>query len=127
MARALAQGLGGKVRDSLETTLKLQARHADAHIALGAFHAEVIDKVGAMIGGMTYGVKRESSLTHFRKALELNPDSAIARIEYANALVMLEGKKAMKQAEQLYAEAAACEPQDAMERLDVELAREEIG
>ena len=80
-----------------------------------------------MIGGMTYGVKRESSLTHFRKALELNPDSAIARIEYANALVMLEGKKAMKQAEQLYAEAAACEPQDAMERLDVELAREEIG
>ena len=127
VTKALAQGLGGKVRDSLETTLKLQARHADAHIALGAFHAEVIDKVGAMICGMTYGVKRESSLTHFRKALELNPDSAIARIEYANALVMLEGKKAMKQAEQLYAEAAACEPQDAMERLDVELAREEIG
>ncbi|MBU6273015.1 MAG: hypothetical protein KGQ67_17050 [Betaproteobacteria bacterium] len=127
VTKALAQGLGGKVRDSLETTLKLQARHADAHIALGAFHAEVIDKVGAMIGGMTYGVKRESSLAHFRQALELNPDSAIARIEYANALVMLEGKKAMKQAEQLYAEAAACEPQDAMERLDVELAREEIG
>lgn len=127
VTKALAQGLGGKVRDSLETTLKLQARHADAHIALGAFHAEVIDKVGAMIGGMTYGVKRESSLAHFRKALELNPDSAIARIEYANALVMLEGKKAMTQAEQLYAEAAACEPQDAMERLDVELAREEIG
>ena len=127
VTKALAQGLGGKVRDSLETALKLQAKHADAHIALGAFHAEVIDKVGAMIGGMTYGVKRESSMTHFRTALSLNPDSAIARIEYANALVMLEGKKAMKQAEQLYAEAAACEPQDAMERLDVELAREEIG
>ena len=34
---------------------------------------------------------------------------------------------ALMEAEQLYAEAAACEPQDAMERLDVELAREEIG
>ena len=62
VASALAQGLGGKVKDSLERAIKLQPRHADAHIALGAFHAEVIDKVGALIGGMTYGAKRETGL-----------------------------------------------------------------
>ena len=55
-----------------------------------------------------------------------DPDSAIARIEYANGLVMLEGNKTLKQAEQLYAEAAACEPMDAMEKLDVEQAKAEI-
>ena len=126
VTKALAQGLGGKVRDALTQAIKLAPKHADAHIALGAFHAEVIDKVGAMIGGMTYGAKRDEGLRLFRKALELNPDSAIARIEYANALVMLEGKKALKDAEALYAEAAAFEPMDAMERLDVELARSEI-
>jgi len=126
VTKALAQGLGGKVRDALTQAIKLQPKHADAHIALGAFHAEVIDKVGAMIGGLTYGAKREEGLRLFRKALELNPDSAIARIEYANALVMLDGKKALEQAEALYAEAAASEPLDAMERLDVEVAREEI-
>ena len=46
VARALAQGLGGKVKGALERVIALQPRHADAHIALAAFHADVIDKVG---------------------------------------------------------------------------------
>ncbi len=126
IAKALAQGIGGKVKSALETTIKLAPKHADAHIALGAYHAEVIDKVGAMIGGLTYGAKKDLALKHYQTALKLNPDSAIARIEYANGLVMLEGKKALKQAEELYAEAASCEPMDAMEKLDVEQARAEL-
>jgi hypothetical protein len=40
---------------------------------------------------------------------------------------MLEGERRMQQAEQLYAEAAACTPMDAMEHLDVELARAELA
>ncbi len=126
IAKALAQGIGGKVKAALETTIKLAPKHADAHIALGAYHAEVIDKVGAMIGGLTYGAKKDAAMKNYQTALRLNPDSAIARIEYANGLVMLEGNKALKQAEQLYAEAAACEPMDAMEKLDVEQAKAEI-
>ncbi|MBC8119422.1 MAG: hypothetical protein H7X75_07610 [Burkholderiaceae bacterium] len=126
IAKALTQGIGGKVKSALETTLKLAPKHADAHIALAAYHAEVIDKVGAMIGGLTYGAKRDAALKNYQTALKLNPNSAIARIEYANGLVMLDGKKALKQAEQLYAEAAACEPIDAMEMLDVEQARAEM-
>jgi len=126
IAKALAQGIGGKVKSALETTIKLAPKHADAHIALGAYHAEVIDKVGAMIGGLTYGAKKDAAMKNYQTALKLNPDSAIARIEYANGLVMLEGNKALKQAEQLYAEAAACEPMDAMEKLDVEQAKAEI-
>lgn len=126
VVKALAQGVGAKVKHSLDMTLKLAPKHADAHIAMGAYHSEIIDKVGAMIGGLTYGVKKEEGYKHFKKALELNPDSAIARIEYANALVMLDGKKKMDEAVGLYEAAAACEPRDAMERLDVELAKEEL-
>ncbi|MBA5606401.1 hypothetical protein H3H36_13670 [Duganella sp. FT3S] len=126
VVKALAQGVGAKVKHSLDMTLKLAPKHADAHIALGTYHSEIIDKVGAMIGGLTYGVKKEEGFKHFKKALELNPDSAIARIEYANALVMLDGKKKMDEAVGLYEAAAACEPRDAMERLDVELAKEEL-
>ena len=121
-----AQGIGGKVKASLETTLKLAPKHADAHIALASYHAEVIDKVGAMIGGLTYGAKKETALKLYEAALKLVPESAIARIEYANGLVMLEGKKGLAKAEKLYAEAAACKPLDAMERLDVELAKTEL-
>ncbi len=126
IAKALAQGIGGKVKTALETTIKLAPKHADAHIALGAYHAEVIDKVGAMIGGLTYGAKKDAAMKNYQTALKLNPDSAIARIEYANGLVMLEGQKALKQAEQLYAEAAAMDAMDAMEKLDVEQAKAEI-
>lgn len=126
VAKALAQGLGTRVKEALERTIELQPRHADAHIALGAFHAEVIDKVGALIGGMTYGAKKETGLRLFQQALEINPGSAIGLIEYANGLVMLEGETKMKEATRLYEQAAASRPMDAAERLDVDLARVEL-
>jgi len=125
VAKALAQGLGAKVKGALETTIKLAPKHADAHIALGTFHAEVIDKVGSLLG-KTQGADKATGLKLFQQALKLNPASAIAMVEYANGLVMLEGDKRMKEAEKLYADAAACAPADAMETLDVEMARAEL-
>lgn len=126
VAKALAQGLGTKVKNALEQAIKLSPKHADAHIALAAFHAEVIDKVGSLIGGMTYGAKKDVGLSLFKESLKLNPGSAIAMIEYANGMVMLEGDKKMKEATKLYEQAAASSPMDAMERLDVEMAKAEL-
>ena len=126
VAKALAQGLGSKVKQALEQAIKLQPKHADAHIALAAFHAEVIDKVGSLIGGMTYGAKKDVGLSLFKKAIEINPTSAIAMIEYANGMVMLDGDKKMKDATKLYEQAAGSKPLDAMERLDVEMAKAEL-
>jgi tetratricopeptide (TPR) repeat protein len=126
VAKALAQGLGGKFRNALEKAMALSPQHADAHIAMGTFHAEVIDKVGALIGAMTYGAKKELGLRHFQEALRIHPGSAVGMIEYANALVMLEGDRKMQEATQLYEKAAACEPLDAREHLDVEMARIEL-
>jgi tetratricopeptide (TPR) repeat protein len=125
IAKALAQGLGSKVKAALETSIKLAPKHADAHIALGAFHAEVIDKVGSLLG-RTQGASKDAGLSMFKTALKLNPTSAIAMVEYANGLVMLEGEKKMKEATKLYEDAAACTPLDAMERLDVEMAKAEL-
>jgi len=125
IAKALSQGLGAKVKNALETTIKLSPKHADAHTALGAFHAEVIDKVGSLLG-RTQGASKDAGLANYKAALKLNPGSAIAMIEYANGLVMLEGDKRMTEATKLYEEAAACQPMDAMERLDVEVAKAEL-
>jgi tetratricopeptide (TPR) repeat protein len=126
VAKALAQGYGGKIRAALETALKLQPAHAEAHVAMGAYHAEIIDKIGALVGGLTYGAKRESGEEHYRKALKLTPDSPIAHIEMANGLVMMHGRKMVGEAGKLYAKAAAIKPRDAMEKLDVEAARSEL-
>jgi len=123
VAKALAQGLGGKVKEALEKAIKLQPKHADAHIALAAFHAEVIDKVGMLVGRMTYGVRAETAIELFGRGLQLNPNSASALMEYARGLLMLEGESRMAEATRLYEKAAALEPADARERLDVELAR----
>ena len=126
VAKALAQGYGGKIRAALEAALKLEPKHADAHIAMGAYHAEIIDKIGALVGGLTYGAKKDAGEEHFAKALKLVPDSPIACIEAANGLVMLHGKSRVDEAGKLYAKAAAMKPRDAMEALDVEAARAEI-
>ncbi|WHZ10383.1 MAG: putative tetratricopeptide repeat family protein [Burkholderiaceae bacterium] len=126
VAKALAQGLGVRIKAGLERAIALQPKHADAHVALAAFHAEVIDKVGPLIGGMTYGAKKDAGLALFNEALRLNPGSAIALIEYANGLVMLEGDAKIDEATRLYEQAAAAKPLDAAERLDVEMAKTEL-
>ena len=127
VVKALSQGYGGRIRKALEAALKLQPKHADAHIAMGAFHAEIIDKVGAVVGNLTYGANAKEGERHFRKALELAPDSPIARIEMANGLVLMHGRKMVEEAGRLYSEAAEMEPRDAMEALDVAAAREELA
>ncbi len=126
VAKALAQGIGSQVKGSLEQTIRLQPRHIDAHIALGTFHADVIDKVGSLIGAMTYGARKDTGLSLFERALKLNIESAMGMIEYANAMLMLEGDRMMKQATRLYQRAATAKPMDAMERLNAEMARSEL-
>jgi len=124
--KALGEGIGTKVRTALETAIKLEPKHADAYIALGTYHAEIIDKVGALAGRLTYGADRGSAVKHFEKAIKLNPKAAVAYMEYANGLLMMEGDKKQAEAEKLYRKAAACDPADAMERLDVEQAKAEL-
>src|SRR5438034_1246720 len=126
VAKALAQGFGGKIRDALTTALKLNPSHAEANTAYGAYQAEVIAKVGSLVAGITYGAKKDSAMAHYEKGMKLNPESAIARIEYANGLILLGGKSKLDEATEIYEQAAAHKPMDAMERLDVELARSEL-
>jgi len=126
VATALAQGFGGKIRNALATVLKLEPKHAEACTAFGAYQAEVINKVGGIVASVTYGAKKDSALEHYEKALKLFPESPIAHIEYANGLLLLFGKGRLDEASKLYEKAARAKPADAMERLDVELAKSEL-
>ena len=126
IVKALAEGIGGKVHRALEKAIELEPGHADAHIALGLYHAEIIDKVGALAGRLTYGADAAKSAKSFELALKLNPTSAIAHMEFANGLLLLHGDRQRTRAIELYRKAAACQPADAMERLDVEQAKVEL-
>lgn len=126
VTRALTEGIGNKIGHFLDQAIALEAQHADAHIARGAYQSEVIGTVGTLLAGLTYGIKKDAAIKNFATAEELNPDAAIAFIEHANGLVRIFGSARMADAEKLYRLAAACTPADAMERLDIETAKAEV-
>jgi tetratricopeptide (TPR) repeat protein len=123
IVKALANGIAIRVRIHLDTTLKLEPEHAEAHIALGLYHAEIVAKMGSLLAGLTYQASSEAAIEQFRRAIKLTPRSPIANIEYANGLLLLDAHQHREQAQELYARAAATEPADAMEQLDVERAQ----
>ena len=126
VVKALAQGLGGKVRDSLLRAIQLDSGHADAHVGMGVYHAEVIDKVGAMVAALTYGARKEAVVEHFEAARRLHPQSPVVLAEYARSTQLAFGRLHPGKAHDIFGEAAACQPADALERLDVEWALGEL-
>lgn len=126
IAKALKQGIAGKVRASLDATLELAPKHAEAHTALALYHAEIIGKIGAMIGGLTYGAKASEAESHIKTALKLTPDSPIAHVEHANVLLLLHGDKKEDAAAAAYEKAGKLKPRDAMEALDAAHANAQI-
>jgi tetratricopeptide (TPR) repeat protein len=126
IAKALKQGIAGKVRTSLDAALELAPKHAEAHTALALYHAEIIGKIGVRIGGLTYGAKAAEAESHIKTALKLTPDSPIAHIEHGNVLMLLHGDKGEDAAAAAYEKAAGLKPADAMEALDAAYARAQL-
>jgi tetratricopeptide (TPR) repeat protein len=124
--KALSQGIGGKIQTSLQNALELEPAHAEAHTATGMYHAEIINKVGKMLGKMTYGASAGKALEHFDRALELTPESPIAHIEYGNGLYLLFEDDRLDEVTDLYVKASGLKPKDAMEKLDIEAALAEL-
>ncbi|HRO62862.1 hypothetical protein [Thermomonas sp.] len=126
IAKALKLGIAGKVRTSLDAALALAPKHAEAHTALALYHAEIVGKIGAMIGGLTYGAKASEAEKHIREALKFTPASPIAHVEHGNLLLLLDARRNEDAAAEAYEQAAKCKPLDAMETLDAAWAREQI-
>ena len=126
IAKALKEGIAGKVRAALDTALELEPKHAEAHTAMALYHAEIINKIGSMIGGLTYGAKAADAEKHIKEAVKLTPASPIALIEHGNVMMLLHGDKKEDDAAAAYEKAAKAKPVDAMEALDAAYARDQI-
>jgi tetratricopeptide (TPR) repeat protein len=126
ITKALAQGIAGKVRESLDATLKIAPKHAEARMALGLYHAEIVGKVGGMLAKLTYGASAGEAEKQLKEALKLTPDAPIAWIEYGNALMLLHGASREDDIAEAYQKASKLKPRDAMEALDAAWAREQL-
>jgi tetratricopeptide (TPR) repeat protein len=126
IVKAIKLGLASKVRKALDKTLELAPKHAEAQTALALYHAEIIDKIGAMIGAMTYGAKASEAEKLMGSALKLTPDSPIAHLEHGNMLMLLYGDKKEDAAANAIEKASKLKPKDAMEKLDAEHAKAQL-
>lgn len=127
VTQALAQGIAGKVKTSLDSALALAPQHAEARTALGLYHAEIVGKVGGMLARLTYGASAAEAEKQLKQALKLTPQAPIAWIEYGNAQLLLHGQKGEDDAAAAYHKAAGIEPLDAMQALDAHWAAAQLA
>ena len=126
IAKALKMGIATKVKHALDTCLKLNPKHAEAHLASALWHAEILGKVGAMIGGLTYGAKRKLAEEHMKTALKLAPKMPIVHVENAQMLLLLDEDNEQEAAD-AFERATLLKPMDAMDYLDARFAQDQIS
>lgn len=126
IAKALSTGLAGKIKTALDTSLKLDPKHAEAHLASALWHAEIINKVGGTLAGLTYGAKRKYAEEHMKTALKLAPDMPIVHAEHAQMLLLLDQDNEQEAAD-AFEKASLLKPYDAMDYLDGRFAADQIS
>jgi tetratricopeptide (TPR) repeat protein len=125
--KALAQGIAERVRSHLQRALELEPQHAEAHVALGLYHAEIINKLGPLAAGLTYKVSCDDALEEFRRAGRSAPASPSVQLERAHGLLLLSATKYGNEARDLFERVSSLEPRDAMEAQDIEFAGRELA
>jgi tetratricopeptide (TPR) repeat protein len=120
---ALTQGLGGQIKDNLDKALKLDPQYANALVALGLWHAEIVGKGVAFL----YGADPEKGMAAFARAIKLEPNVIIHRVEYARGMMLIDAKKYKDDATKQLETAVGLTPRDAAERLDLERAKRDLA
>ena len=103
--KALREGLGGKTRAMMDAALAIDPDMGEAHVALAAWHADVVAKAGRLVARAMYGATRQEAIDQFERALELAPHSNVALLEYARRLPALDREAGRERALELLSKA----------------------
>ncbi|GBF07396.1 hypothetical secreted protein containing TPR-like repeats [Deinococcus aerius] len=114
--------LAGDVRKNLDQAIRLRPNMAGAYVALGLWHANLVSKGGAAT--FLTGAKKNQIVPNFEKAIALEPNVAVHRIEYANAL-LLQGNRAGAAAQ--LQKAVSLPAETFWEKRDLEMAKEKLA
>lgn len=127
MIEALAKGIAPKIREAAQRCLELEPRHAEGHVTLAGWHSEIVDKVGGMLAGLSFGAKKEVAEELYEQAIGFAPSSPVPYIEKAAGLLLMYGESSREDAMQLLQKAITLEPADAMQTLDIAKARRTLA
>jgi len=117
--QVLTEGLGSKLHAALEAALELDSDHAEAHSALGLYHAQVIEKIGAALAKLTWRVNPEAAEAHLRTATRLTPDAPSAWIGLGIGLELLDAKAHAAESSDALRMATGIQPIDARQALEI--------
>ena len=124
---ALNRGYARRTREAAQEALRLDPEMAEAHLTLASWHAEIVNKMGRLVAGMTYRASRRDALEHYEKALELAPDEKTVYLEYAKGLLLLNRNRNREQARKLLVRAVEVPSRDAYDRILHALAVEQLA
>ena len=114
---ALNRGYARRTRQAAEEALRLNPEMAEAHLTLASWHAEIVNKMGRFVAGMTYRATRRDALEYYEKALDLAPDEKTVYLEYANGLLLFNRNRNREQARELLLRGLEVPPGDAYDRI----------
>ncbi|MDE2731099.1 MAG: hypothetical protein OXM02_01740 [Bacteroidota bacterium] len=110
--KAVREGVAADIRDFLEAAIRLNPDYADAHVALGGWHAEVARN---RIARWMYGGGKEEALYHLSRALELAPDEKVVLYEYGVRIQQLDSDNGQARARELLTRAKEIPAKNAYE------------
>jgi hypothetical protein len=114
---ALSEGYAGRIRAALDAALALDPDMMQAHLSLGAWHAEIVASAGFIMAAILYGASEEDALAHYERAYALAPDDSTVNLEFAIGLVTLDDDDYVERARSLLAHAAELPAEDAYGRI----------
>lgn len=119
IAVVLKRGYTSEIPEELDALLKKSPNQPYALALYGGYQAGVIRKVGAFVGGMTYGVDAGKMEQFFARSFKQANNLPIGHYEYANALTYVYGDDEHEKALAQLKLAASIKPINAMEALEV--------
>lgn len=119
IAVVLKRGYTSEIPEELDALLKKSPNQPYALALYGGYQAGVIRKVGAFVGGMTYGVDADKMEQFFARSFKQANNLPIGHYEYANALSYVYGDDEHDKALAQLKLAASHKPINAMEALEV--------
>ncbi|MFZ5722502.1 MAG: hypothetical protein ACOY33_02460 [Pseudomonadota bacterium] len=107
-----------KLLDATNDVLDVDPKNPLGLAFRAGIDANIVRKLGKATGRVTFGAKQTNVKGYFDEALQIVPNAAIIRYEYANAMLYMDKKKKIDMALNQLDQAAKTKPQFAMEAFD---------
>lgn len=122
---ALATGFLGSTQTSLRKFVERNPQNSLYPTTLGGIQAGVVERVGSMIGRVTYGATATRTIDRFEQALSLEDKLPVIYNEYIVALSRISAKKHQDRIQSLASKCATLTPYSAEEALNQSLCANE--